>query len=181
MPVEEWPTAPLLAAKGISKSYGSHRVLSDIDFTLHRGEAVAVIGENGAGKSTFAKITAGVIRPDEGELLLEGRSVSFSSPREALRHGIAFIPQELAYVPQLTVGENILLGRWPSRLGFVSHRRVLLQARDEARRYGSHPRATRVDGRWRHSWWTMRTFVSPIPLGAGACQAPSSAWLPGRV
>jgi ABC-type sugar transport system ATPase subunit len=62
MPVEEWPTAPPLAAKGISNSYASHRVLSDIDFTLRRGEAVAVIGENGAGKS-IAKITAGVIRP----------------------------------------------------------------------------------------------------------------------
>jgi ribose transport system ATP-binding protein len=136
MPPQERSDAPLLAAKGLAKSYAGHLVLSEIDFTLDRGEAVAVIGENGAGKSTFAKIVAGVIRPDAGELLLDGRSVSFNSPREALRHGIAFIPQELAYVPELTVGENILLGRWPSRFGFVSHRRVLFQAREEARRYG---------------------------------------------
>jgi ribose transport system ATP-binding protein len=128
--------APLLNASGLSKRYGSHRVLTGIDFALDRGEAVAVIGENGAGKSTFAKIIAGVIRPDEGEITLEGHPVSFSSPRDALREGIAFIPQELAYVPELTVGENILLGRWPSRLGLVSHGNVLTQAREEATRYG---------------------------------------------
>ena len=119
------PEAPLLEARRVSKSYGGHRVLSDINFALHRGEAVAVIGENGAGKSTFAKIVAGVIRPDEGEIRLSARAVSFNSPRDALHEGIAFIPQELAYVPELTVAENIMLGRWPSRAGLVSHRAIL--------------------------------------------------------
>ena len=128
--------ASRLQASGVSKSYGGHRVLAAVDFQLERGEAVAVIGENGAGKSTFAKIIAGVIRPDEGEIRLDGRAVSFNSPRDALREGIAFIPQELAYVPELTVAENILLGRWPSRFGFVSHRRLLSKAQEEARRYG---------------------------------------------
>lgn len=127
---------PLLQASGVSKSYAGHRVLSGVDFQLKRGEAVAVIGENGAGKSTFAKIIAGVIRPDDGGIRLDGRAVTFKSPRDALREGIAFIPQELAYVPELTVAENILLGRWPSRMGFVSHRNLLLKAQEEARRYG---------------------------------------------
>ena len=101
----------LLETHEISKSYGSSRVLSNVNFRLDRGESVAVIGENGAGKSTFAKILTGVIRADVGTLALNGRVVSFASPRDALREGIAFIPQELAYMPHLTVAENILLGR----------------------------------------------------------------------
>src|SRR5690348_568047 len=90
---------PLVEAVGLSKSYGLHRVVSDVDFRLNAGESVAVIGENGAGKSTFAKMLAGAIRPDGGTLRLRGQPVSFHSPRDALRRGIAFIPQELAYVP----------------------------------------------------------------------------------
>src|SRR5437868_10039785 len=100
----------LLETRNVSKSYGSNRVLANVDFTLRRGQSVAVIGENGAGKSTFAKILTGVIRADAGSLLLDGRAVTFASPRDALQQGIAFIPQELAYVPHLTVAENILLG-----------------------------------------------------------------------
>jgi ABC-type sugar transport system ATPase subunit len=78
--VEGGVTTPLLAARGLSKSYGLTEVLSGVDFTLHPGEAVAVIGENGAGKSTFAKIIAGVIRPDSGSMLFQGGEVHFSSP-----------------------------------------------------------------------------------------------------
>jgi ABC-type branched-subunit amino acid transport system ATPase component len=111
-------------------------VLSDIRFTLGRGQSVAVIGENGAGKSTFAKILAGVIRRDAGEIRFDGQPVAFDSPRAALQAGVACIPQELAYVPALTVGENILLGRWPSTAGLVSHRAVLRRGADEAGRYG---------------------------------------------
>ncbi|RIK39443.1 MAG: D-xylose ABC transporter ATP-binding protein [Chloroflexi bacterium] len=128
--------APLLATTGIGKRYGQHVVLRDVGFQLHRGESVAVIGENGAGKSTFAKIITGVIRPDSGEMWLEGRPVSFRSPRDALRHGIAFIPQELAYVPYLTVGENIMLGQWPSWHGLTSHALTLRRAREASERIG---------------------------------------------
>src|SRR5438067_710532 len=130
------PDMALLETVGLSKSYASHRVLSEIDFVLHRGQSVAVIGENGAGKSTFAKIVAGVIKPDEGLIRLDGAPVAFDSPRAALQAGVAFIPQELAYVPALTVAENILLGRLPSRRGIVSHRAVLEEAGEEARRFG---------------------------------------------
>ena len=127
---------PLLETRGLSKSYGSNRVLSDVDFSLLRGQSVAVIGENGAGKSTFAKILTGVIRPDTGTLLLTGKRVTFSSPREALLQGIAFIPQELAYVPHLTVAENILLGRWPSWRGLTMHSAAIKQAQAECEQFG---------------------------------------------
>jgi ABC-type sugar transport system ATPase subunit len=126
----------VLEAIGLSKRYGAHRVLSNIRFTLDRGQSVAVIGENGAGKSTFAKILAGVIHADSGEVRLDGQPVSFDSPRAALQAGVAFIPQELAYVPALTVGENILLGRLPATGGFVSHRAILRRAGEEAKLYG---------------------------------------------
>ncbi|MBJ7598203.1 MAG: D-xylose ABC transporter ATP-binding protein [Candidatus Nephthysia bennettiae] len=129
-------TAPLLSVTGVSKSYGAYRALNGVDFVVHAGQAVAVIGENGAGKSTFAKILAGVIRPDSGSILLEGEEVRFSSPRDALRRGVAFIPQELAYLPNMSVAENILVGRWPNRLGITNGAMTLRQARSAARQFG---------------------------------------------
>ena len=125
---------PLLAIAGLAKSYGANRVLQGVDFTLDRGESVAVIGENGAGKSTFAKILTGVIRPDAGTIRLDGAPVTLGSPREAIRHGIALIPQELAYVPHLTVAENILLGQLPAWHGLTSRRLWLARAREHCRR-----------------------------------------------
>jgi ribose transport system ATP-binding protein len=125
----------LLETRGITKSYGSNRVLSDVQFCLEAGQSVAVIGENGAGKSTFAKILTGVIRPDNGSVFLEGRAAVFSSPHDALQQGIAFIPQELAYAPSLTVAENILLGRWPSWHGLTTHAAAIRRARAECEQF----------------------------------------------
>jgi ribose transport system ATP-binding protein len=114
---------PLLEMTGISKSFGSNRVLSGINLTLARGECVALIGENGAGKSTLSKILTGVIQQDEGRISLNGEQVKFATPRDALARGIALIPQELAYVPNMTISENILLGHWPNWMG-VSTRKA---------------------------------------------------------
>lgn len=127
---------PLLDLRKLSKSYGSHRVLHDVSFGVERGEAVAVIGENGAGKSTLAKILAGVVRPDDGELALDGAPLTMRSPRDALKNGISFIPQELAYLPNLSVAENIMLGRWPSTGGFTSPDVVQRHARAEVQKFG---------------------------------------------
>jgi ribose transport system ATP-binding protein len=127
---------PLLAIDGLAKQYGHHRVLEGVSFTLEAGETAALIGENGAGKSTLAKVLAGAVRPDDGKICIDGKEVSFATPREALTHGIAFIPQELVYVPNLSVAENIVLGRWPRRAGMTSPAWALQQAASEARRFG---------------------------------------------
>lgn len=126
---------PLLGAEGLTKRYGAQVALNTIDFSLAAGELVAVVGENGAGKSTFAKILSGAIRPDAGALLLSGRPIELHSPRDALREGISYIPQELAYLPNLTVAENLLVGRWPNRLGFTTRRRIRTEARELAERF----------------------------------------------
>ncbi|HEY0694117.1 MAG TPA: sugar ABC transporter ATP-binding protein [Kribbella sp.] len=127
---------PLLAVDGLAKQYGRHRVLEGVSLMLEAGETAALLGENGAGKSTLAKILAGAVRPDSGKIRRDGDEVSFASPREALTHGIAFIPQELVYVPNLTVAENIVLGRWPRRAGLTSQGWVRRQAAAEARKFG---------------------------------------------
>jgi len=126
----------VLKATQLAKSYGGHMVLKHVDFAISSGEIVAVIGENGAGKSTFAKIIAGAVQPDSGELAFAGRRVDLRSPRDALRAGASYIPQELAYVPHLSVADNILIGRWPHRAGITSDTAIRSLAANEARRFG---------------------------------------------
>ena len=120
----------------MSKRYGAQVALRTVDFELAAGEIVAVVGENGAGKSTFSKILAGAIRPDSGDLRLDGRLLDLHSPREALRAGISYIPQELAYLPNLNVADSLLIGRWPNRVGFTNRRSVTREAARVAEEFG---------------------------------------------
>jgi ABC-type sugar transport system ATPase subunit len=129
-------TVPRLTATSISKRYGPELALKNVDLTVGRGEIVAVIGENGAGKSTLSKVLSGAIRSDTGELRLDDELLHLTTPRAALRAGIAYIPQELAYLPNLTVAENLLVGRWPSRLGFTNKVAVRREATRLADRFG---------------------------------------------
>lgn len=103
----------VLETKGIEKWFPGTRALRGVDFNLEAGEIHLLLGENGAGKSTFLKILAGVFPPDRGEIQLEGRRVHLPSPQAAASLGIALVSQELSLVPHLSVAENILLGRWP--------------------------------------------------------------------
>jgi rhamnose transport system ATP-binding protein len=103
--------APLIAARGISKAFAGVEVLSDVDLDLEVGEIHALLGENGAGKSTFAKILAGVHRPTRGTLALNGRLVEVPNPIAAQRLGITLIHQEPISFPDLSVAENLVLGR----------------------------------------------------------------------
>jgi ribose transport system ATP-binding protein len=109
----------LLNVKTVSKRFPGVLALENVSLSLGPGEVLAVVGENGAGKSTLMKILAGVQLPDSGEILLEGRPVEIRSVREAQRLGIALIHQELNLADNLTVAENIFLGREPRRGWFV--------------------------------------------------------------
>lgn len=102
-----------LKAVGIEKRFPGVKALSKIDFSVREGTVHALCGENGAGKSTLMKIIDGIYKPDAGEIYIDGKSVKIRSPLEAKELGIAMIAQELNYVPELSVEENIFLGRLP--------------------------------------------------------------------
>lgn len=103
--------------RAITKTFGGVTALSDVSVNLARGECHGLMGENGAGKSTLGKVLAGIHRPDRGEIVIEGTAHSFASPRDALAAGVAMVHQELAFCPDLTVAENLSLGRYPRRGG----------------------------------------------------------------
>ena len=114
---------PTLALANVSKSFGAVRALQDVTLELHAGEVHGLAGENGAGKSTVVKTLAGVHRPDSGALLLDGEPVVFPGPADAQRAGVAVIYQEPMLFPDLSVAENIFMGRQPrGRLGRIDRR-----------------------------------------------------------
>ncbi|MGW7094670.1 sugar ABC transporter ATP-binding protein [Streptomyces sp. NPDC054874] len=112
----------LLSVAGMDKSFLGVQVLHDVALDLDAGELHAVVGENGAGKSTFVKTLAGVHAPDRGEIALDGEPVVFSHPAQALAAGIAIIHQEFTLLPDRTVAENVFLGREPTRRALVDRR-----------------------------------------------------------
>jgi ABC-type sugar transport system ATPase subunit len=114
-PLTESNTPPLLRLADISKSFGGARVLTDVTFDVLEGEVHALVGENGAGKSTLMNIVSGVLQPDAGRMDWAGAPVTLRNPRAAQDLGISFVHQELALVPQLSIAENVFLGRHPSR------------------------------------------------------------------
>ncbi len=105
--------AEFLELNNISKFYGNIIALTGVTTTVNPGEVTCVLGDNGAGKSTFIKVLAGVHQHDEGTLLMEGEEVKFNSPREALGRGIATVYQDLAIVPLMSVWRNFFLGAEP--------------------------------------------------------------------
>ncbi|THV40199.1 sugar ABC transporter ATP-binding protein [Glycomyces buryatensis] len=114
--------SPLLAMRGIGKAFLGAPVLSEVDLTIERGEVHALVGENGAGKSTLMKILAGVHSADAGTVELDGRAVSFGHPLQAQHAGVASVFQEFNLLPELTVSENVHLGREPRRRGLIDRR-----------------------------------------------------------
>ena len=102
---------PILSARGLVKRYGRVTALDHADFDLYPGEILAVIGDNGAGKSSLIKAISGAVTPDEGEIRLEGQQVQFKSPMEAREAGIETVYQNLALSPALSIADNMFLGR----------------------------------------------------------------------
>jgi simple sugar transport system ATP-binding protein len=106
---------PLLEIRGVSKSFGSVISLKEISTTVRAGQVTCVLGDNGAGKSTFIKMLSGVHQPDEGALLMDGTPVSFGTPRDALDAGIATVFQDLAMIPLMSIWRNFFLGSEPTK------------------------------------------------------------------
>ena len=115
---------PFVQMRGISKSFPGVLALRQVDFALRLGEIHALMGENGAGKSTLVKVLTGVYQRDEGEVSLDGKSVSIRSPQDAQRLGISTVYQEVNLCPNLTVAENLFLGRQPRSFGLIHWREM---------------------------------------------------------
>jgi ribose transport system ATP-binding protein len=117
--------SPLLALRGIGKSFLGVRVLDAIDLDVSPGEVHAVVGENGAGKSTLMKVVSGVYVPDEGTVEFAGAPRAFHGPRDAQRAGVGIVHQEFNLLPERTVAENVYLGHEPVRRGLVDRKALL--------------------------------------------------------
>jgi len=112
---------PILKTRGLVKRYGRVTALNDCDFDLYPGEILAVIGDNGAGKSSLIKAISGAVIPDEGTIELEGKQVLFKTPIEARNAGIETVYQNLALSPALSIADNMFLGREIRKPGFVGN------------------------------------------------------------
>jgi ribose transport system ATP-binding protein len=123
------PAPTGLVVRGLQKSYGSVTVLKSVDLSLRPGSVTALIGENGAGKSTFNAIIAGVVRPSGGQMWLDGAPYAPGSPADAIQHGVALIHQEIRLLPDLSVAENLFLGQLPVRAGRIDRAGMEDQAR----------------------------------------------------
>jgi monosaccharide-transporting ATPase len=122
------PKPPLLDVRGLSKSFGALRALDNVDFTLRAGQIHALVGENGAGKSTLIKVITGVLARDTGIIRLQGEEVAPRSAREAVAIGLATVYQEVNLLPNLSVAQNLYLGREPTRFGMVHDREMKRRA-----------------------------------------------------
>lgn len=116
--------AALLEMRHIDKVFPGVKALSNVDFTLHAGEIHSLMGENGAGKSTLVKVLTGVYPKDGGTIHLNGKEIYPKTPKEAQEEGISTVYQEVNLCPNLTVAENIFIGREPRRFGFIDWKEV---------------------------------------------------------
>ncbi len=140
----EGPAEPLLRLQGIGKRYGGVRALEDVDLTVRAGRIHAILGENGAGKSSLIKCMAGVVQPDAGTMRLHGRAVRFASPAAANAAGVVCVFQELSLVPDLTVADNIMISNPPLAFGMIdrrAQRRMAVAALARAGAGDVHPMA----------------------------------------
>lgn len=128
-------SAPLLEVRNLSRHFGAVKALDNCSLSVRPGEVVALAGDNGAGKTTMIKAVSGVYPPTAGEILLEGKPVSFSSPEDAREKGIETIYQDLALADNLSIGANIYLGREPMKRAFgflpVLDRKAMAKAAED--------------------------------------------------
>lgn len=136
----------LIELKDIHKSFYGVEVLHGVNFVLQSGSVHALMGENGAGKSTLMKVIAGVHTADSGKVFLDNKEIEISSPAKARELGIAMIHQELSSELEMSVAENIYLGREPGRFGMVDYRQLYHQTDELLKNLGGNRNAAHVSG-----------------------------------
>ncbi len=128
----------MISFDSITKTFGGTTALDNVSFSLERARVHALMGENGAGKTTLAKVLAGIHRPDRGRMVIDGETVRFATPRDARHAGIGMVHQELAFCPDLSVAENLCLGRYPTKTRvFLSRTAMAEKAREMLRDIGA--------------------------------------------
>ena len=163
---------PVLSARGIVKRYGHVTAIDGTDFELYEGEILAVIGDNGAGKSSLIKVLSGAVIPDEGEIFLDGKPAHFKSPIEARRAGIETVYQDLAVAPALDIATNLVLGREQRRKGVLGRLLRMVDKADMKRQAAEHMRNLQIGIR------SMSQTVETLSGGQrqGVAVARSAAW-----
>ena len=127
----------ILSIRGMSKSFGRNKVLKHIDLDVKKGSIMGLMGENGAGKSTMMKCLFGTYQKDEGTIILDGKEINFTGPKDALENGVAMVHQELNQCLERNVIDNLFLGRYPKNsLGVVDEGRMKKEASDLFRKLG---------------------------------------------
>jgi galactofuranose transport system ATP-binding protein len=156
----------ILAMKGISKAFPGVQALEDVDFALRKGEIHALVGENGAGKSTLIKVLTGVERQDAGSITFNGVEIHPKSPQHAQHLGISTVYQEINLCPNLTVAENILIGRQPMRLGRVDWKAMNARASQLLQRLKIEIDVTRTLGDYSVAIQQMAAIVRALEISS---------------
>lgn len=136
--------SPILTLRNIRKSFGPIEVLHGVDLEIYPGEVVALLGENGAGKSTVSNVISGTILPSSGEMQWQGAPYAPTTPREAIDSGVGMIHQELLLLPHLSIAENVFVGRYPLRSGRIDRREMERRAQVGLQRLGLEVSPRRV-------------------------------------
>ncbi len=136
MSVIQKNNAIILSATGISKEFPGVKALNKVDFSLKRGEIMALLGENGAGKSTLVKTLTGVYQRDKGEIYLDGNSINPENTAHAQTLGIGTVYQEVNLLPNMTVADNLFIGREPKKFGFIDRKKMIQQSAQIMKDFG---------------------------------------------
>ena len=150
--------APVLELRGITKQFPGVLANDHVDFDLKRGEVHALLGENGAGKSTLMNILYGLYSADEGEILVNGKPATFSSPHDAIEQGIGMVHQHFMLIPVMTVTENIVLANEPTKAGvLLDYAGARKQVEEISQRFGFAIEPDAVTRSSRASGWCTST------------------------
>lgn len=166
MMTESTSFMPLLAISNISKTFPGVKALDNVSFDIRRGEIMALLGENGAGKSTLIKVLTGVYKRDGGTLTLNGHAIHPQNTADAQQMGIGTVYQEVNLLPNMSVADNLFIGREPRRFGLIDRRTLVRRADELLRRYGFELDVTRPLGQYSVAMQQIIAICRAVDLSA---------------